>query len=56
MLGLLLRTDRETDSDSAREREKWQGKRRVKLVKYEVCKDVGNDAERVFHQLERCRF
>lgn len=27
----------------------------MKPVKYEACRDVGNDAERVFHQLGRGR-
>lgn len=34
------------------EKEKGEASRaKAKPVKYDACRDVGNDAERVFHQL-----
>ncbi len=57
MLGLPLKTDRQTDSERRTEREKemggWKEKRRVKPVKSAACGDVCIDAERGFHQLGR---
>lgn len=47
-------TDRRMDEQTARGRERkkaTQARAKAKPVKYDACRDVGNDAERVFPQL-----
>lgn len=47
-------TDRRMDEQTARGRERKKGtqaRAKAKPVKYDACRDVGNDAERVFPQL-----